>query len=198
MMNQHLRRRRTIVIVAVVVAVLVVVASAIFTSSKDDAPLPNSTGKVGKDDPLTAAQATEVRNGAHTLTVELVDRIASDGRDVDRDRSYEAWSVCTAKQEDLFEPTYNGIYYHATVFVTTSRPVFTPEIRTLTGDVGVTWNSDDDEKGTRGIYTVEVPGGESLGVNVDSPCYFLRDAGTQGRAEATKNVTGFLRQEWRR
>lgn len=185
-------------------AVLLILVAVVCTTSAcgegRDAALPNSSDKVTADDPLTATQATEVRDAGHALMVELVDGVATKGSSVDDERSRESWTDCTAQQKDLFGTTYNGLLYTASVLVNTTQAVTATDVHALTTGTQVRWDTGDATKGRRGIFSVSLTDLDPLRLVVRSPCYFLRSSGGDGgrTPDDALKVTGFLRQQWQR
>ena len=192
------RRRRTSTRTAASVAVVAVVAFTVAAcTTGSPGPLPGSDREVSSDAPLTAEQAGSVRDAGRQLTRDLVGRLPAADRGIDTARSTERWGSCTARQKGLsFHPTINGVLYRATIFLSTSNNLTIDQMHAKFDDLAPTWNRDDGEKGTRGVFTIRLNAGElPLGITISSPCYYLRDVdGISVRDK--EQVTGFSSRKW--
>ncbi|GAA1482729.1 hypothetical protein GCM10009624_31690 [Gordonia sinesedis] len=171
--------------------------------SSVEAPLPRSEKIVDSDSPLTAQQATAVTDDARAATTSI---IAAIGRGLqlspEPDAAWEDWSGCTAKSGPFTFGTthYNGVLYGSDITYTQGSPVDITAVHKVLEPLKIQWQSDNQSNGTLGIYRVSINSTSPLRVQLNSPCYFLRDIGSSDGGSITADeqakTTGFVRQPW--
>ncbi|MGV9710100.1 hypothetical protein ACWDTI_05500 [Gordonia sp. NPDC003424] len=166
------------------------------------APLPDSSATVDKDAPLTHEQAAQVREQGRAVTQSIIDLLgAAEHVTPADDASSESWAGCTATSGPLtFGVHYDGVLYSTDVWFEPSTTVDADTMHQILAPAQITWEKDNPDVGTSGIYRVSIQRSPDLRVGVTSPCYFVReltgaDGGTLPPDDIAK-VTGFVRQGW--
>ncbi|MBJ7289190.1 hypothetical protein [Williamsia sp.] len=190
--RRAISRVRTGAMMAVVLTSLTMAAAC---SSDKPRPLPNTDDEVSSNEPITAEQATSVRDKGRAMALDYVDRLPANDSDIDGEMSTERWADCTAKQKFGFHPTLNGVQYSATVYVN-SPPLSVEQVQARFRGTPIQWDADDGQEGTSGVFSVTVNGTrQPIAIKVSSPCYFFADV--DGIDPGAKQaVTGFSARRW--
>lgn len=189
-------------VMTVVVLVVVPLLALTRCGTHANSPLPDSSDRVTRSAPLTAEQATTVRQHGRAATKEIIERLGRHGFRPDGEASWEGWDSCMAQSALIgFGQNENGTQHSTDItFDSDGGTVDEALVHNLLHELGIIWSDSDAGRGSRGIYSYRIIRVNALRIGVYSPCYFVReltdaDGGVLPTGDLSE-ITGFIRQPW--